>query len=150
MMNERMKLANAYHDKKFNCAQSVLLAFGDKTGLDEKTARAIAGGMGGGVGGCKEEICGALSGAVLALGMLLPHVEEDDQAAKERIYGTVSEFRRRFTERFGYCRCGDLLNNEASEADRKWADEIGAERVCPVFIMETVRMLEDYLQELGL
>ena len=118
MMNERMKLANAYHDKKFNCAQSVLLAFGDKTGLDEKTARAIAGGMGGGVGGCKEEICGALSGAVLALGMLLPHVEEDDQAAKERIYGTVSEFRRRFTERFGYCRCGDLLNNEASEADR--------------------------------
>ena len=150
MMNERMKLANAYHDKKFNCAQSVLLAFGDKTGLDEKTARAIAGGMGGGVGGCKEEICGALSGAVLALGMLLPHVEEDDQAAKERIYGTVSEFRRRFTERFGYCRCGDLLNNEASEADRKWADEIGAERVCPVFIMETVRMLEDYLEELGL
>lgn len=150
MMNERMKLANAYHDKKFNCAQSVLLAFGDKTGLDEKTARAIAGGMGGGVGGCKEEICGALSGAVLALGMLLPHVEEDDQAAKERIYGTVSEFRRRFTERFGYCRCGDLLNNEASEADRKWADEIGAERVCPVFIMETVRMLEDYLKELGL
>ena len=150
MMNERMKLANAYHDKKFNCAQSVLLAFGDKTGLDDKTARAIAGGMGGGVGGCKEEICGALSGAVLALGMLLPHVEEDDQAAKERIYGTVSEFRRRFTERFGYCRCGDLLNNEASEADRKWADEIGAERVCPVFIMETVRMLEDYLQELGL
>jgi len=150
MMNERMKLANAYHDKKFNCAQSVLLAFGDKTGLDEKTARAIAGGMGGGVGGCKEEICGALSGAVLALGMLLPHVEEDDQAAKERIYGTVSEFRRRFTERFGYCRCGDLLNNEASEADRKWADEIGAERVCPVFIMETVRMLEDYLHELGL
>ena len=150
MMNERMKLANAYHDKKFNCAQSVLLAFGDKTGLDEKTARAIAGGMGGGVGGCKEEICGALSGAVLALGMLLPHVEEDDQAAKERIYGTVSEFRRRFTERFGYCRCGELLNNEASEADRKWADEIGAERVCPVFIMETVRMLEDYLQELGL
>ncbi len=150
MMNERMKLANAYHDKKFNCAQSVLLAFGDKTGLDEKTARAIAGGMGGGVGGCKEEICGALSGAVLALGMLLPHVEEDDQAAKERIYGTVSEFRRRFTERFGYCRCGDLLNNEASEADRKWADEIGAERVCPVFIMETVQMLEDYLQELGL
>ena len=86
----------------------------------------------------------------LALGMLLPHVEEDDQAAKERIYGTVSEFRRRFTERFGYCRCGELLNNEASEADRKWADEIGAERVCPVFIMETVRMLEDYLQELGL
>ena len=150
MMTKRMELANACHNKKFNCAQSVLLAFGDKTGLDEKTARAIAGGMGGGVGGCKEEICGALSGAVLALGMLLPHVEEDDQAAKERIYGTVSEFRRRFTERFGYCRCGDLLNNEASEADRKWADEIGAERVCPVFIMETVRMLEDYLQELGL
>ena len=61
-----------------------------------------------------------------------------------------AEFRRRFMERFGWCRCGELLANEASEADRKWADEIGAERVCPVFIMETVRLLEDYLQELGL
>ena len=44
----------------------------------------------------------------------------------------------------------ELLTNEASEADRKWAAELGAERVCPVFIMETVRLLEDYLQELGL
>ena len=150
MMTKRMELANACHNKKFNCAQSVLLAFCDKTGLDEKTARAIAGGMGGGVGGCKEEICGALSGAVLTLGMLLPHVEEDDQAAKERVYAVTAEFRRRFMERFGWCRCGELLANEASEADRKWAAELGAERVCPVFIMETVRLLEDYLQELGL
>ena len=149
-MTKRMELADAYHDKKFNCAQSVLLAFGDKTGLAEETARAIAGGMGGGVGGCKEEICGALSGAVLTLGMLLPHVEEDDQPAKDRIYAAVSEFRRRFMERFGWGRCDELLNNEASEADRKWAAELGAEKVCPVFIMETVRMLEDYLQELGL
>ena len=150
MMTKRMELANTCHNKKFNCAQSVLLAFCDKTGLDEKTARAIAGGMGGGVGGCKEEICGALSGAVLTLGMLLPHVEEDDQAAKERVYAVTAEFRRRFMERFGWCRCGELLTNEASEADRKWAAELGAERVCPVFIMETVRLLEDYLQELGL
>ena len=150
MMTKRMELANACHNKKFNCAQSVLLAFCDKTGLDEKTARAIAGGLGGGVGGCKEEICGALSGAVLALGMLLPHVEEDDQAAKERVYAVTAEFRRRFMERFGWCRCGELLTNEASEADRKWAAELGAERVCPVFIMETVHLLEDYLQELGL
>ena len=46
---DRITLANNYHDNGFNCAQSVFAAFGDITGIDEKTALKIAGGFGGGV-----------------------------------------------------------------------------------------------------
>ena len=43
------KLATEYHEKGFNCAQSVLCACGAYTGLDEKTALAVSGGFGGGL-----------------------------------------------------------------------------------------------------
>ena len=47
-MTERMKKADAFQKMNFNCAQSVLAAFGDLTGLDDETAKKVAGGLGGG------------------------------------------------------------------------------------------------------
>ncbi len=41
----RWEMAEAYRKKSFNCAQCVLLSFGDLTGLTEEKAKAIAGGM---------------------------------------------------------------------------------------------------------
>ena len=42
-MTERMKKADAFQKMNFNCAQSVLAAFGDLTGLNDETAKKIAG-----------------------------------------------------------------------------------------------------------
>ena len=52
-----------------NCAQAVLLAFSDLTGLDEKTAMKLAASFGGGMGRMRE-VCGAVSGMFMALGLL--------------------------------------------------------------------------------
>ena len=43
------KLAKEYFMKGYNCSQAVLLAFSDKTGLDEKTAAKLASSFGGGM-----------------------------------------------------------------------------------------------------
>ena len=59
--------AVSLHGAGFNCAQGVLCSCGAYTGLDEKTALAVSGGLGGGFR-CGE-ICGALSGAILAAGL---------------------------------------------------------------------------------
>ena len=59
--------AIAYHDQGYNCAQSVLAALQEETGLDENTAKRIAAGFGGGVR-CGE-ICGSITGAVMAFGL---------------------------------------------------------------------------------
>ena len=48
--------AIAYHNSGCNCAQSVLAALQEETGLDENTAKRVAAGFGGGVR-CGE-ICG--------------------------------------------------------------------------------------------
>ena len=94
------------HERGFNCAQSVLGALGEYTGLDENTAMALAGGFGGGVR-CGE-ICGAASGAVMALGLAFPYANEEDAAAKARIAKLTMTFNRCFIEKFGCVRCQDL------------------------------------------
>ena len=68
MNTERMKKANACHDRGFNCSQSVLAAFADVTGLSQEESFRIAAGFGRGAG--TGEICGALSGAMMVLGAM--------------------------------------------------------------------------------
>lgn len=97
------------HDCGFNCAQSVLAALGSYTGLDEKTALSVSGGFGGGVR-CGE-ICGAASGAVMALGLAFPYADGEDADAKARIAKLTVAMNRDFIKQFGYIRCQDLKRN---------------------------------------
>ena len=97
------------HGCGFNCAQSVLAALGSYTGLDEKAALAVSGGFGGGLR-CGE-ICGAASGAVMALGLAFPYSDGEDSASKTRIAKLTMAFNRAFSEKFGAMRCQDLKRN---------------------------------------
>jgi len=92
--------ASELHGKGFNCAQSVLLSMSDVTGLDEKTAAAVACGFGLGAG-CRE-LCGALSGAVMAAG--LKYGAEN----RARVNAADREIVAAFREKFGAVRCEDL------------------------------------------
>ena len=107
--------ATALHEGGFNCAQSVLGALGDYTGLDENTALSIAGGFGGGVS-CGE-ICGAAAGAVMALGLRYPFDEERSAESRARVRKLAAEFNRRFRENFGCIRCIDLKRSGKSCAE---------------------------------
>lgn len=95
-----------YHAQGFNCAQSVLAACGEYTGLDEKTALALAGGLGGGVR-CGE-ICGAVTGAIMALGLCQPFTDGADNSAKVNIAVKTKAFTNQFKQEFGCIRCLDL------------------------------------------
>lgn len=98
--------AAGYHDRGFNCAQSVLCACGEYTGLDEKSALAAAGGFGGGVR-CGE-ICGSITSAVMALGLANPYNTEGDTEAKDKIAQLTKRCIKRFQDEFGCIRCVEL------------------------------------------
>ena len=89
-MTERMKKADAFQKQNFNCAQSVLAAFGDLTGLDDETAKKIAGGLGGGMGGCRSEVCGALSGAIFYAPIKIPQPPTFPYRLQYSIIGRLS------------------------------------------------------------
>lgn len=87
-----------------NCAQSVLCALSDYTKLDDETAKRIAKCFGQGMR-CGE-VCGAVSGALMAIGMACPTPDS----------GAIT---RTFKEKYGYIRCSDLLR----DAKQKRCDE---------------------------
>ena len=100
------KLATEYHEKGFNCAQSVLCSCAEYTGLDEKTALAVSGGFGGGLR-CGE-VCGAVSGAVMAVGMCCQYVDNNDLETKAKIAELAKHVCGEFNNKYGVIRCADL------------------------------------------
>jgi len=143
---ERCRAAKAYHDRGFNCGQSVLEAFRDRIGLTEDQCRRIATGLGGGFR-CGN-ICGAASGAVLVLGMLHPHNEED-MAQKAETAKLVKEFIGRFKAQFnGLLNCNELLSAKDLQGVPEM-EQVGATKHCEAMIISAVAILYDYLEELN-
>lgn len=108
----------------YNCAECVLeavLASVD-TGLPPETLK-LATGFGGGVG-LFGDTCGAITGAVLAVGAVhgrrqLPHNEDRKAAAEEaarQLYGRPGLYRifnqipNRLQEKYGHTLCRDLTS----------------------------------------
>ncbi|MFO7879363.1 MAG: C-GCAxxG-C-C family protein [Bacteroidota bacterium] len=99
--NESLIYARSLFDNGYNCAQSVVIAVFARFGEKEDIPRKMASGFGGGIAG-EKEICGALSGSVMALGWFVADKDEKNTAINDYI----SAFRRRF----GHARCADLID----------------------------------------
>lgn len=106
----RGEAALANFHQGYNCAQAVLLAFGDLTKLDDAHAARLASSFGGGMGRMRET-CGAVSGALMVLGLLSGYDEPEDREGKSRHYARVRDFADRFktTTGGGSIICRELL-----------------------------------------
>jgi len=98
----------------FTCAQAVLSVFAPDFGLDRDIARRISQGFGAGIART-DDICGALSGAIMVIGLRYGGARADDIAAKEKTYAVVSEFLREFKTRHGSVACTGLLGYNLSD-----------------------------------
>ncbi len=100
--------ARANFDQGFSCSQAVLAAFAPQFGLDRETALRLAGAFGGGLSRAGET-CGAVTGALMVIGLRYGQVTVDDQPAKERTYEAGQQFMARFREQHGALKCRELL-----------------------------------------
>jgi C_GCAxxG_C_C family probable redox protein len=146
-IQEAVMKAGEIHSKGFNCAQSVLLSLSDLTGLDEKKSLAIAGGFGGGMRAA--EVCGAVSGAVMAIGLLFPFADGDDSGAKDRIAALTREFHRRFREKNETIICRSLLgyDMEKPEESAIIKEQGIIAKVCPGFMDCAEAIVRDLVKE---
>jgi C_GCAxxG_C_C family probable redox protein len=144
-MNKK-ELAQAHFDRGFNCSQSVLAAFSTDFNMDQELALRLAGGFGGGMGR-KGEICGAVSGALMVLGLKYGAVDPQDKAAKERAYQQVSAFMERFAARNGALRCNDLLGVDIDTAEglAQARAEGRFKQRCPNYVGDAAELLEEFL-----
>ncbi len=139
--------AEALFRNGYNCSQAVLLAFSDVTGLDDDTAAKIAQSFGGGLGRMRE-VCGAVSGAAMVLGLVKGSNAPDDHEAKKAHYKLVQEFASRFREMNGSIICRELLASTGAAKGldpEKRTAEYYKKRPCPEIVRTAAEILDEMI-----
>ncbi len=92
----------------YNCSQAVLYALAPQLGLDQDTALRLACGFGAGIGRT-QEVCGAVSGGVMAIGLRHGRGDQEDKARTEDCYRRTQDFLSGFRQRHGSIHCRELI-----------------------------------------
>jgi C_GCAxxG_C_C family probable redox protein len=115
----------------YNCAQGVFLPFAQEFGLDAETALLTASSFGAGMGRT-QETCGAVTGALMAIGLKYGFTKPGDQERRDLVLRKTRELMARFREEFGTLKCKDLLgldlNTDEGQALHKEKDQ--REQIC--------------------
>lgn len=111
------ELAKHYFEQKFHCSQAVLAAFAEELGLSEEQALKLGGCFGGGM--CKGEVCGACTGALMALGLKYGQSDVNDVDSKVKTNEIAVQFLDMFKEENGSYICNELLGCDIASVDGK-------------------------------
>lgn len=140
-MSEKQKRAVELFDEGFNCAQSVIAPFADSLNIDVPTALRMAGGFGHGLR--LGEVCGAISGAAMVIGLREGTDEPSDLAAKNSCNAQTLELMRTLTAQLGSCQCRVLIKDEALTARGSLTCPGCTRRACAAVIETAVAALEE-------
>ena len=131
----------------YNCAQAVVAAFCDKTGLEERQAARMASAFGGGIGRMRE-VCGAVSGMMLVLSLLYGYDTPGDDVHKKELYTYVQALAQKFREENGSIICRELLKNPPSDPNpTPRTAEFYARRPCARMVFTAAGLLEEFMEE---
>ena len=131
-----LKRAQLAFSSGYHCAQSALLAFAPACGLEQEQAAKLAASFGGGVGGMGE-LCGALNGICIALGLLKGDFAPGDLEGKEAHYARVQRLAERFKNANGSVYCRDI----------KREDPVEKKKYCTRCVTSAVEALLEELEE---
>ena len=132
----------------YNCSQSVVLAFCDKTGLEPETALKMSSSFGGGMGRLRE-VCGAVTGMFMVAGMLYGYSDPEDNASKTEHYKLIQEFADKFKQENGSIICRELLG--LGEGADKPVPELRTQeyykkRPCAELVGCAAKIMEEYIK----
>lgn len=144
---EQVETALNTFRSSFNCAQAVFSAFSEELGLDRDTALKIAACFGGGMR--SGEVCGAVTGALMVLGLKWGQNIPNDTETKQKAYGRASEFLARFKRENGTILCRELLGYDLSVPEEKSKiDQLNLfDTVCPGIIESAVNIVGEMLHD---
>lgn len=137
----------------YNCSQSVMLHFLDSLPLTKEQVLRVAQPFEMGLH--QGSMCGALSGGMMVLSLLLPAVPvgsaaESDQPndARATLYEAMDTLASRFQQAMHACACEQLLGMNVNEGNNfQYAAEQGLfESVCPRALYAVVDICNDILQ----
>ena len=96
----------------FNCSQAIVRTYGPEYGLTPLDSLRVSCGFGGGMR--RGDTCGAVTGALMVLGLRYGPKDVADTSAKNDVYSRVTEFCRRYEARCDSVVCRELLGCDIS------------------------------------
>ena len=137
-------------EKKASCSQAVFSAYGEQLSLgkvDHDTCMKIASAFCGGIANMGN-VCGALTGALMALGLKygVSAMEEATMEEGMKIIEISQKLLNEFKSLNGSIICRELINNDlVTDEDIKQAFKKGAFNNCPKYVEDTLVILEKLL-----
>ena len=131
----------------FSCAQAICAAFAGEE-IGRGAALRIASAFGGGMAR-RGDTCGALSGALMVLGLLYGSDRVEDDRSKETMYRLAEEMIDRFTARSGSRMCRELIGFDpaAAAGRRRFSEDPELVERCAGFVREAAGLLEELIAE---
>lgn len=142
---EHIDTALKLFSQRFHCSQAVLAAFSKDLGITEEQALKLGGCFGGGM--CKGEVCGACTGALMALGLKYGQSEINDLNSRLKANELTVYFLEKFCDENGSYICRELLGCDLStDKGKEYAIKHNLFiEFCPKMVASAVRITENLL-----
>lgn len=137
--------ANELFGKKFHCSQAVFAAFSEELGITEEQALKIGACFGSGMR--KGEVCGACTGALMALGLKYGQYTVEDKDSRLKTNEVTDKFMDEFKKENGSYMCKELLGCDLSTEE---GIAIALEKklfteFCPKMVESATRIAEEII-----
>ena len=146
---KKSEKAVEYFRNKFNCSQSVFTVFGTDYGYSENDSLKVSCAFGGGMGR-QQLTCGAVTGALMAIGLKYGKGINDTEEMKQLTYTKTREFFEEFTKIHGSTICLELLDglDMADPEDHKKIMERKLFDInCEKYVASAVRITERIIND---
>lgn len=146
-MSEKTERAKELFKSGYNCSQAVLGVFSEEMGMDFETAIKISSSFGGGMGRMRE-VCGTVSGMLMAAGLGYYEGGNAHESKKEQ-YKKVQELAEKFKEKYGSIICRELLEGiekSTSPNPSERTENYYKKRPCIEYVESAVEIFEEYLK----
>lgn len=142
------KIASESFKNGYNCAQSIVSAFGPELGLSRELALKMATGLGAGIN-YSGHTCGAVIGAYLVIGLKHGIDKHSDKEGKEKTREILDRFSEKFKESYPSLLCKDILGADVSKPEelKMLRNEDKFANLCSHVVEVAAAIVEELLDE---
>lgn len=139
---DKLDKVSEYYNLGYNCSQSIFAAYADDLDLGEDEALKIAAGFSMGIG--EGEVCGAVIGAIMVLGL-----KYGDMSSEIPLEDKINEFKMKFKNKYKTILCRELLGHNISIEDdyQKIMEKDLLNKLCPKIVDTAVSILQEIYEE---
>ena len=145
-MSDKAEAAVDCFREGFSCSQAILSIYGPEFGLAREMALKAGAALGAGMGRLGE-VCGAVTGAMIVIGLKYGHTEAKDKETKAKTYDRARDLGERFRVLHSSLLCRELLGCDLGTAEgMETARQKGYfTELCPRFVREAAEILDNVL-----